>query len=519
MEEENPKKVIHEDQMEQDSKPDPKIETNTFKKKWSKRKILSWLSALSICVFALVGSYVIYHNYQQQQTPTKQSAKITSKYGASNAPGSSSISKYPDSIRLTTDFSIPARNIFVPNLKITFSTPGELRTGQELRSSIADEANWASVVRLYRDNTKYTKDTNGYDTPDNAVIFSFDYPYGNDPIDGIQQEISHKGKDPEDTSLIDILSFKDSILASPSAVFYKYFDRQHYRYGGKETDTYKAIVRMDVVTDQGKHSVVGVVYTCYDQVNKKLCEQTFQMFVSSLKIDQATLGLTPPTYEEKDIFGMFPWVKKNLNSAKEFFLYDTNLFSSPAYHEEKVPAIAALKDEDLQNIRCMPAQLFFPDSYNPQAPEIVGTYRPYLSDNNLQNLIGQATSRITSQDYMLTQITACQTESNNYIVKYNLNPWNKRRGKDDVLQARIATIDEKGNFQDIISIPNQSSYCSHFIALTKDNMLYFACVPVYQIPSVGINIYKIDIAKKTYDKIYSCIFPSSSADNMAKYCK
>lgn len=479
-------------------------------KKNFKKKIFFLILLLSLLAIGIIGGYLIdqkYNNLQIKINTAKNNFQ-------SKMPGKSSITKSPDSIHLATDSSIPARIITVPNLKISFNAPIALRTGQELRSSIHDENNAQSIVRLYRENTKYTKDRNGYDVADNTIIFSFDYPYGTDPIFGKYQEISQTAN-----TQIDKISFMDSLLASESARFYKYFDTQHQRYSAKYTDTYKAVIRMDIVTDKGKQNTVGLVYSCYDQVDKNLCEKTFQMFVSSVKIEQATFKSPPPTYTEDDFFSLLPFTKKNLNSEIELLWYDSDLFSPPFYREENVPAIAALKDEDLQNIRCMPQQLFFYDYANTQASEIIGVYTQ-VSDTNLNNITNILKNRVT-EGYMLSQFTACQIENNSYLIKYNINKENTPRTKNDILHAKIAMLDDKGNFEDIVDIPNKNSFCSHFIALTKDNMLYFACVPFYEDHSNGVDMYKIDIAKKEYSQVYKCVFPTYPypSTDMSKYCQ
>lgn len=478
-----------------------------------KRKIVFFGLSIFVLVLLTTAGYFIY-KWQQKSPVPKVAQKNTSGYNASKVPGESSIANFPESIHLTTDLSIPARHIIVPDLQLSFNSPIQLRTGQELHSSIHDENNAQSVIRLYRDNTKYTKDRNGYDVADNTIIFSFDFRYGIDPIEGTGQEILNQPKDLNDT-----ISFTNSILASGSAAFSKFYDTQHIRYNNETTDTYKAVVRMDVVTEEGRHFTIGAVYICYDQVDKNLCKQTFQMFVSSLKFEKATLEAPPPTYAEKDVFGLFPFAKKNLNTEKELLWYDTNLFDQSVYKEENVPVIAQLKDDDLENIRCLPQQLFLPDVANRPPLEVIGVYLPPLvSDPNINSILTQLKSRVPD-GYLLSQFTACQTENNRYLIKYNINLLNKTRTKTDILHAKIATMDDKGNFEDIVDIPNTNSYCSHFLALTKDNILYFACVPFYDNNSTGIDMYKVDIAQKSYDKIYTCTFPANAESDMTKYCK
>jgi hypothetical protein len=88
------------------------------------------------------------------------------------------------SILIRTDDASGLRQVVVPEFRMTFDVPEELRTGQELSSSIQDSGNARTVIRLYRKDTKYSKDSNGYDVADNTIIFSFDNLYGLDPIYG-----------------------------------------------------------------------------------------------------------------------------------------------------------------------------------------------------------------------------------------------------------------------------------------------------------------------------------------------
>ncbi len=482
------------------------------KRSSQKKAVFLWLSILFLMGIA-VGGYFVYQMQQHSFPVAKVATKKTFGYApSSKAPGESYIVDSPTGIHLTTDLSIPARHIIVPDFKTTFNVPIELRTGQELHSSIHDEANAGSVIRMYRDNTKYTKDRNGYDTADNTIIFSFDFPYGTDPIDSTGQELNNFKN--TNTSILNSISFKDSPLSSESAAFLKYFDTLHLRYDNKNTDTYKGYIQMDVATKEGRHVTFGIIYTCYDQVYKDLCSQTFQMFVSSLQFDGGSFDGAYPWYTESDVFSLLKFVKKNLNTENELYLFDS-LFTKSFYREEKVPAIAVLNDDDLQQIRCLPQQLFAYDAANRSPIYTMGVNMPSFADANLKNILSTLQSKVPS-GYMLSQFTACQTEDKKYLIKYNVNLQNTTRTKNDVLHAKIAILDEKGNFEDIVDIPNTYSYCSHFIALTKDNILYFACVPFFDQQVVGIDMYKIDIAKKSYDKVYSCMYPST--DN-AKVCK
>lgn len=240
---------------------------NFFKHWWKPLLLL-----VIILFFLGIGAYCIAH--------------IPDRYGPVHT-----LTTDLNSITIKTNLTRHVREVNVPFFHMTFNVPLGVSTGLELHSSIHDENRAQTTIRLYKNDTKYSKDPNGWDVANNTIIFSFDFPYGNDITFGPDEFLSYFPESPSHTLLTNKLSFRDSILQPNAVNFYTYFDREHLRFQNKPSIFFKGKVRMDVVEESGKHSTIGIVFGCYDQSspNTTLCQETFQMFLDSLRLHQGTL--------------------------------------------------------------------------------------------------------------------------------------------------------------------------------------------------------------------------------------
>lgn len=416
---------------------------------------------------------------------------------------------------------LKTREISIPAFHVTFRVPNLLQTGHELHSSIEDDNNAQSVVRLYRKDTKYSKDENGYDVADNTIIFSFDNPYGIDPIYGTGQFVAPFYAPSQ--SLINSLSFQNSILQKRAVNFFYFMDTQHKRFNNVYTNTFMGKIRMDLLTSDHIDPTIGLIYSCYDQSKNgiDLCKTTFQQFISSVKFQGSTLGNPPPLYTEDNIFGLIPIVKRNFDLQKNIQVYQNNKdILIPYYLSSKAQDLVALKDNNLRSIQCMPNQIFHFETPDIMISPLIGIHLPnHITDRYLQKIMQSISAKIPI-GYDWSQFTACKTDDARYIVKYNQVPKEHTYiANNDIAYAKIAVITPNWDIQNIVDIPNKSAYCNHFLALTDNNTLYFEC-SFYQpdINNRGNDIYKINLTTKSYSRISTCNFPTYTTAETTNFC-
>lgn len=473
---------------------------------------------LGAAVFTGIHSYLLINHYTvftQMHTPTPTpTPKVAYKGDSPLIQGS----LY--SIRLREIPGQQNRQAIVPTYHITFSVPPELATGQELHSSIHDENNADTVIRLYRKDTKYTKDSNGYDTADNTIIFSFNFPYGTDPMLSTGQYVVGPSRysDPNKT-LANKLDFVGSMLQSRAISFNKFYDTDHMRYKNKYTDTFKGIVRMDLLTLDHTNPTIGLLYTCYDQSTKgaEFCEKTFQLFVSSLRLEEGELKDPPPNYAEDDVFAVVPFAKRSFDVGQMVKTYQHGqIVPVSLYFIPFSPELTTIGDDSkLRNMKCLPDQIFYRGNNNFEIANLGEARPPYspilLKDKNVLKILSLLQERVQDGN-TISQFALCLTDDKRYLVKYNEVPKSQQTtgiALEDSFVARFVTIDSNWQVQSVVDIQNKAAKCSRFLALTNDNMLYFECRPINLQGEQFYKsmVYKIDIEKKSYSLLWSCTIP------------
>lgn len=450
------------------------------------------------------------------------SSNLSQKSGNDLYGKESGITSDPYSIHIRTNITKNVRQVIVPVLNITFDVPTELSTGQELHSSIQDSNRAATQIHLYRNDTKYTKDSNGYDVADNTIVFSFDFNYGDDITFGPDEYVNYYTEGPGNKILTDNLSFDNSILQKRAVNFYNYLDNEHLRSNNQHTLFYKGKLRMDLLTADHTDPTIGLVFGCYDQASKDLCQRTFQLFISSIKLHSGKLKSPPPTYTEKDIFSLIPSAIRNFDLDKNVSMYDNNELKTilvPYYKSSKVQDLIMLKDNQFHGMQCMPDQLFLFQVPNLVISPAFGLQVPAnMQDQRLKNIISIIQSPVSIGN-LISQFIACKVDDGRYVVKYNqVTKDHPYITKDDTVYAKIEIIDKANNLIHIADIPNKASFCNHFLELTKENILYFECTS-QENNIKGSNIYKIDLTAKNYSLISSCLFPMNGEEkDIINFC-
>ena len=166
----------------------------------------------------------------------------------------------------------------------------------------------------------------------------------------------------------------------------------------------------------------------------------------------------------------------------------------------------------LSKMKCMPDQIYIGRSgykYSILQNDSQSQKEVKLNDQKMLDLISLLDNKMP-KGYVLSQLFACKTEDERYIIKYN-GIVTERAAQGYSTQTPVAFISQvfsDGTIQDAAYISLDNSFCRTPIQLTKDGLFYLRCDTYFGINGTGeisqSHYYKIDLKKLNHSVLSKC---------------
>lgn len=343
----------------------------------------------------------------------------------------------------------------------------------------------------------------------------------------------------------DSLLKKDSAFSSDQITMYTYLDGDaigHNR--GKYGSVHQGDVRLDFETADHAIYSEAVFFQCKDTASKdkisQRCADILNIFLNSLRLENATLLSSPPSFEQSNYFEKIESKKRQFKSDEKISLYSLDMLPAPDMYYPYFSATADaelldLPDKNLRSMKCMPQQIYLGQSGHPYySLEKDRSYPIYsfrtadsnnlfheikIADPQLLKLAVQLEQYARNNGAELTNFLACETQDELYVVKYNRRKLavhspgaqSVEYENEKSIIAEVGLMDRNGNMLSKASVPLPKTkiYCEKPLALTIENIFYFGCNIIeqgatYNNYNLGQNIYKVDLNNQTHALLSQC---------------